>query len=141
MVSPSAQVAAAAAVVERALAEAGFRLEQSPMEYRPAEPEGIHRVPRAVHRVGLNDPNAGWVLIYDLRQSEAAAQAGRDFATYLGSGFGQTNYPFDAQFTLNQIGGALVFSWWSRERSPDPDAAEAAFEAIKVVGQPIEVRP
>ena len=135
----SPQVQAALAAVQRRLAEQGMTLEQSGSDYRPAEPDVAQQVPRAVFRVTQLDPNSGWVVIYDLGQPDVAVETGRAFARYLGSGFGQTNYPRDAQFTLNQVGGALVFAWWSPGQSADPDRARAAFEAMQLVGQPLPI--
>jgi hypothetical protein len=96
-------------------------------------------VPRALFRVLLSDPDSGWIVAYELGQPDRAAQAGNDFVSYLQSGFGLTNYPQDAQFTLNQVDSTLVFTWWSRERSGDPDQARAAFEALRLVGQPFQI--
>ena len=135
----SPQVQAGLAAVQRRLGELGLRLEQAVPEYRPAEPDVVQSVPRAVFRVTQADPNAGWVVIYDLGQPDAAIETGRAFARYLGSGFGQTNYPRDAQFALNQVGGALVFTWWSPGLSADPDGARAAFEAMQLAGQSLPI--
>ncbi|HUG48440.1 MAG TPA: hypothetical protein VMP67_08520 [Candidatus Limnocylindria bacterium] len=140
MATPSAAVGAAAALVEQQLAEAGLDLLQSPLDYRPGEPGIVQAAPRAVYRASLAQPNEGWVVIYDLGSADAAQAAGDAFAAYLGSGVGQTNYPRDAQFALSRVGQALVFSWWSRERTGDAARAEAVFEAIRRVGQPIDVR-
>ena len=141
MASLSPSVAAAAAIVEARLSEAGFRVEPSPLEYRPGEPAAVQSAPRAVMRVALADPDEGWLLIYDLGSADAAQRAGQAFASYLGTGLGQTNYPRDAQFALSRLGSTLVFSWWSRERSADPVAAAAAFDVLRAVGQPIDLRP
>jgi len=140
MATPSQAVAAAAALVEAELVEAGFELAPSPVEHRPGEPDAVQDAPRAIYRVNLAEPGEGWVLIYDLGSPDAAQAAGQAFAAFLGSGVGQTNYPRDAQFALSRAGSALVFSYWSRERSGDPELAQAAFEAIRDVGQQIEVR-
>lgn len=139
MVVLSPQVQAALAAVQRRLADLGMTLEQSGPEYRPAEPDVVQSVPRAVFRVAQADPNTGWVVIYDLGQPDVAIDTGRHFARYLGSGFGQTNYPRDAQFALNQVGGALVFSWWSVGQSADPEQARAAFEAMQLAGQSVPI--
>lgn len=139
MATPSQAVAAAAALVRAELEEAGFELAPSPVEHRPGEPAAVQNEPRAIYQVDLANPSEGWVLIYDLGSPDAAQAAGDAFAAYLASGVGQTNYPRDAQFALSRVGSALVFHYWSRERSADPERAQAAFEAIRDVGQPIEV--
>lgn len=135
----SAEVQAASAAVQRRLTDLGLTLDQSTVEYRPAEPGALQATPRAVFQVSLNDPNAGWVVLYDLGRPDAAAAAGRDFAAYLRGGLGLTNYPRDAQFTLNQVGGALVFAWWSVGSAADPDRTRAAAAAIGAVGQPVPI--
>lgn len=140
MATASPAVAAAASAVEAALAPTGRPVRPSPVEHRPGEPAALQATPRAVYRIGLTDPNEGWLLIYDLGSADAAQSAGSAFASYLGSGVGQTNYPRDAQFTLNRVGSTLVFGWWSRERSSDPEAAAAAYAAIATLGQAIEIR-
>ncbi|CAN5849394.1 hypothetical protein BH24CHL6_BH24CHL6_11350 [soil metagenome] len=140
MATPGPAAAVAAALVDAQLAEAGLDLATSPVEQRPGEPAVMQDAPRAVYRVNLASPSEGWVLIYDLSSADAAQRAGEAFAAYLGSGVGQTNYPRDAQFTLSRVGSALVFSWWSRERSSDPARAEAAFDAIGGAGEEIQVR-
>ena len=137
--SPSVQIAATAGLLRRALSEVGFRLDLSARPYQPSEPLEVAAAQRAVYRVSLADPNEGFVVIYEFVDVTSAAGAGRAFAAYLESGFGQTNYPFDAQFTLTQVGGTLVFSWWSPESADDAGAAERAFAAIASVGSPIPV--
>ncbi len=132
-------VASTAAVLEARLGEVGMRLQRSPVDYRPGEPAVVQAAPRAVYRVPLAGPDEGRVLIYELGSADAASRAGRAFADYLGTGVGQTNYPRDAQFALSQVGSTLVFTWWSPSRSSDPEQAGIAFDAVRSVGQPIQV--
>lgn len=133
------QFAGPAALVEARLAAAGLRVAQSPVAYRPGEPAAVQYAARAVLRVEMADPNEGWLMIYDLRTDDAARRAGQDFAAYLASGLGRTNYPRDAQFALSRSDGALFFYWWSPERSSDADRARAAFDAVRAAGESIEV--
>jgi hypothetical protein len=133
------QLAGTAALIESRLAAAGLGLQQSFVDYRPGEPAAVQFVARAVWRVEMPDPNEGWLLIYDLRTEDAAQRAGQDFAAYLASGLGRTNYPRDAQFALSRVDGALIYYWWSPERTSNADRAQAAFDAVRGVGQPIEV--
>jgi hypothetical protein len=134
----SPMIDAARAAVSARLTDAGFILEQQTFGYQPGEPGSLQTVPNAVFRVNLIDTGQGWVVIYDLGSTGAAVQAATDFADYLRS-FGHSNYPGDAQFTLNVVDGALIFHWWSAERSSDPDRARAAFAVIAGIGQPIEI--
>jgi hypothetical protein len=117
----------------------GYRLVPVTRPYRSAEPPSLAQTPRAVVQVDLGDPDAGYIVVYDLPDSTAAAAAGRELASYLAGGFGQTNYPPDAQFAVSAFGNAVVFAWWSPQRSSAPDRARAAFERIRTFGQPIPV--
>ena len=129
---------AARAAVAGRLQEGGFTLAQSNMGYEPGQPGGLQSAQRVVFQISLADPNQGFLVIYDLGTSDAAIAAGTDFAGYLHS-FGHSNYPSDAQFTLNAIDSALVFFWYSRDRASEPDRADQAFALISSVGQAIEV--
>ena len=128
-----------AALLRTALAGVGRRL-GSPVEpYRPSEPGSFADTPRAVLQADVGDANEGLIVIYEFPDPATAAARGREFADHLESGFGQTNYPLDAQFSLGQVGGTLVFTWWSREGSADRAGAESAFDAIASVGVPIPI--
>lgn len=137
--SPSPQIAATAALGSAALQAQGRRLDPAIVPYRPSEPESLSEAPRAVYQVDLADRDQGYVVIYELPDVGAAGDRGREFGAYLGNGFGQTNYPLDAQFALSQVGGTLLFTWWSPARSSDDDAARRAFEAVAAIGQPIAI--
>ena len=139
MASLTPQMAATQALLQRHLGAVGFRLEHSTVPFRPGEPGTLRFAPRALFRVLLSDPDSGWVVVYDLGTADRAMQAARELVSYLQSGFGQTNYPQDAQLTVNQVDTTVVFTWWSRERSDDPEAARAAFEALRLVGQPYTI--
>jgi hypothetical protein len=137
--SLSAQVDATASLVRGALAPLGGSLVQAVEPYRPSEPPTFAAVPRGVFRADLVDPREGFVVVYELPDAAAAGARGRELADYLESGFGQTNYPLDAQFSLAQVGSTLVFTWWSRERADDEERARAYFDAVSSVGIPIPI--
>jgi hypothetical protein len=80
------------------------------------------------------------VVVLVLGVGAAAASRGQLFARYLESGFGQTNYPLDAQFALQQAGATLVFTWWSRELAASPERAQGAFDLVSSFAVPIEIR-
>jgi hypothetical protein len=138
MQSPSSQVAATITALRAQLGTA-YPLVQLSRAYRPSEPESMLFVPRATLQVDLGAPDQNYVVIYEFTDVGTAAARGRDLATYLASGFGQTNYPPDAQFALSQFGDTLVFAWWSPQSSSAPPQARAAFELIGRFGQPIAV--
>lgn len=137
--SLSAEVQGTVTLVQNALAAAGFAMTPSPSPYRPSEPADLVDAPRAVFQIDLADPDQGFVVIYDLPDAATAATRGQDLASYLGSGFGQTNYPNDAQFSIGQVGSTLIFTWWSGDRASDRQRAQTAFDAVASVGQPIPV--
>jgi hypothetical protein len=125
--------------VRDAVAQAGLQLNTPVIPYRPSEPAGLALAPRAVLQESVPDPDQGYVLVYDLQDPATAADRGRELAAYLGSGFGQTNYSLDAQFAISQVGGTLVFTWWSASRASNDAVAKAGFDAVASVGQPIPV--
>ncbi len=133
------QIASGVAVTRQALAARGIRLDPPIVPYRPAEPPGIAEAPRAILQAGIGDPEGGYVMVYEFADAATASARGAELAEYLASGFGQTNYPLDAQFSLAQVGGTLIFTWWSSELAADRELARAAFEAISSVGTRIPV--
>jgi hypothetical protein len=132
-------VAATIGALENALGTAGERLEVPSAAYRPSEPEALLQVPRVVRRAELADRDDGYVVIYEAASAVAAEGLAEQLADYLESGFGQTNYAADAQFSVSTQGDTIIFTTWSRRRSDDPERAEAAFEAMASVGTPVEV--
>lgn len=140
MASLSPRVQVASAAVADVLAGGGFELEHVVQPFRTGEPAALRLVPRALFRVRLADPESGWVVVYDAGSRDRATQLAGELVGYLQSGFGQTNFPMDAQFAVNQLDAMVTFSWFSRERSGDPEAAEQAFELLRRVGQPHPVR-
>lgn len=138
MTSLSPIIESARAAVSARLIDAGFLLEPLSFGYEPGQPGALQSVPKAVFRVNLIDTGQGWVVIYDVGTSGAALTAGAEFADYLRT-FGHSNYPGDSQFTLNVVDGALIFHWWSAQRSSEPERATAAFAIVAGVGQPVEV--
>jgi hypothetical protein len=137
--SLSAQIQGTLAALDTAMAAAGFRLDPPILAYRPGEPADLGEAPRAVFQTSTADPSQGYVVIYELSDPGTASARGQEFALYLGGGFGQTNFPVDAQFSIGQVGSTLIFTWWSRALASDKVAAEAAFNAVGSVGQPIPI--
>jgi hypothetical protein len=137
--SLSAQIQGTVAVLGRALTAAGFRLDPPIVPYRPGEPPTLVDTPRAVFQTSIPDANQGYVVIYELSDPGTATVRGQELASFLGGGFGQTNFPVDAQFSISQVGITLIFTWWSRALATDKTAAAAAYDAVRSVGQPIPV--
>ena len=104
------------ALLQNALAGGGYRLDQPIAPYQAAEPGSFAGVPRSVYQISTPDPDAGFVVIYEFPDAATASARGQELAAFLGSGFGQTNYPFDAQFAVSQVGGTIIFTWWSADQ-------------------------
>ena len=137
--SVSPQIDATARLVTQALTAKGLRIAPAIAPYRPSEPPGLTSGPRAVYQVDLGVPDLGYVVIYEFLDPTTADARGQEMAHYLASGFGQTNYPLDAQFALGQVGSTLIFTWTSASRATDDERARLAFDTVAGVGQPIPV--
>jgi hypothetical protein len=134
-----ASLAATMAELQAAVTTVGSRLVMPAAAYRPSEPESLLQIPRVVMRADLADPGDGYLIIYQAPDAAQAELRAQELASYLGSGFGQTNYPVDAQFSVAVEDDAVIFTSWSPGRSTDGAAAEAVFRALATVGEAIEV--
>jgi hypothetical protein len=134
-VSADTTVAALAA----ALGTIGERLVEPPGPYRPSEPPSLMQVPRVIRRAELADVGDGFVVIYEAPSRADAERLAGDLADYLGSGFGMTNYVADTQFAVSVLDETIIFTSWSARSSDDPERAQAAFEAMAAVGEPVVV--
>ncbi|MFN8619389.1 MAG: hypothetical protein U0869_01420 [Chloroflexota bacterium] len=137
--SYSVGVSGTIALLTAALGAVNIPLAPPIQPARPSEPESLLQAPRAVMQAGVNDPAGGYVVIYQLADQSAAEAAAHDLASYLSSGFGQTNYTVDTQFHVAVDGSTVVFTWWSREHAPDDELAENAFTAMSTVGNEVPV--
>jgi hypothetical protein len=126
-------------LVSTALETAAFQVRDPQTDYRPGESPGLIDVPRRLVQAILpEEPQGGYVVIYELPSANEADRVGRDLLTYLGSGTGAIQYPRDTRFVLQRVGQTLVFFPWSAEASPNARVAEMA-AALENVGT--EVRP
>lgn len=134
-----ASVSATIGRLRAAVGVVGHRLDVAAAAYRPSEPPSLLQAPRVVMRVDLADPDDGYLVIYEAADATAAELLAQELADYLGSGFGQTNYPADTQFSVAVLDDTVVFTSWSAGRSSDPDGAKAVFDALGSVGMEVEV--
>lgn len=134
-----ASLASTIAALESSVATVGERLETPAGAYRPSEPASLLQAPRVVRRVELADLDDGFVVIYQTDDEGVAQDRAADLADYLGSGFGQTNYAADTQFSVSVLEDTVIFTTWSSRRSDDPDRAQAAFEAVAGVGTAVHI--
>jgi len=92
--------------------------------YRPPESGRLRDAPRAVYQVVLPDqPDAGYLVVYEFPDASAAVDAGNEEAGYLGTGPARVNFPRDEQHALRQVGPTLILFSWS------PSDADATLEA------------
>jgi hypothetical protein len=122
-----------------ALVAAGFQVAPPIAPYRPSEPASLTQVERTVLQVQGIGTDSGFVVVYQLPGSAEAATRAAELAGYLGSGFGQTNFPVDAQFSVAQLDSNVIMTWWSGERADDPGRAQGAFDVVRTIGQPYPV--
>jgi len=143
MASLTPAVAATRAALDAALrAGAQVGLEDALEGYRPAEPAVLAFAPRAVFKVRLpDDPNRLYVVLYAFPHAAAAADAGRQAATFYASGPALVQFPADTRFALAQVGEVLVFTAWSPGSTSDQVTAQGAFDAIRGFGQAIPTSP
>ena len=132
-------VAATVEQLQAAVAASGARLDTAGSAYRPSEPASLLQLPRLVLRADLADNDDGYVVVYQAPDRASASARATELAAYLGSGFGQTNYPADTQFSVGLLDDTIVFTTWSSRRSDDPERAASVFDAIASVGEPVEV--
>ena len=126
-------------LLRRSLATGGFQLSPVNQPVQPAVPSVFATTPVVVYRIELADPDQGYILIYDFPAPSGAAAAAGALATFVGSGFGQTTYPLDAEFAVASLGADVVFAWWSPGRASDPAVTQAAMHLVAAVGTAVPV--
>ena len=137
--SYSAGVAGTVEALTVALGAVGIPLYPPTSPARPSEPASMLQTPRAILQAGIGDPAGGYVVVYQLPDAPGAGTAATELAGYLGSGFGQTNFPVDTQFHVAAEGSTVILTWWSREKATDAELAKAAFDAVATVGVEVPV--
>jgi hypothetical protein len=122
------------AAMAAALAGRNLELAAASREYRTGEPRALAAAPRRVYQVGLpDDPEGGFIVVYEFRDSSAAVDAGNALAGYLGTGAGRIQYPIDSRYSIRQLGTTLIFYTWAPSTSPDPASATIG-EALDTLG-------
>jgi hypothetical protein len=137
-VGPNATVSAAMGPIRAAIAAAlaSFRLQltDSNRPFRPAETARLSAAPRSVFQVVIpDDPDAGFIVVYEFRDAASAVDAGNDLAGYLGTGAARVNFPLDAQHSIRQLGTTLIFYTYSPSTDTDPASAQIA-QALATLG-------
>jgi hypothetical protein len=107
-----------------ALSAVSIQLVDASRPYRPPESGRLRDAPRAVYQVPLPDqPDGGYLVVYEFPDAAAAIDAGNEEAGYLGTGPARVNFPRDAQHALREVGPTLVLFSWS------PSDSDATTEA------------
>ena len=95
--------------------------------YRPPESGRLRDAPRAVYQVVIPDqPDAGFMVVYEFPDAAAAVDAGNEEAGFLATGTARVSFPRDAQHVIRQLGTTLSLYTWSPSASTDRTASVVA---------------
>ena len=126
-------------LVTVALSAEGLLAEAPPVVYRPAESPALAQAPRLVVQAELpDDPQHGYIVIYEFRDATTADGAAREQAAYVASGIGFVQFPPDSEFVLRTVGATVVFFSWSPTNSTDDRTVKVA-AALETVGTGIPI--
>lgn len=137
-VGPAATVTGAVAetrqAIAGALAQVQIELTDATKPFRTAESRRLAAAPRAVYQALLpDDPDGGFIVVYEFRDNAAAVDAGNEFAGYLGGGAGRIQFPLDVRHTIRELGTTLIVYSWAPSTSPDPGSPKVA-DALATLG-------
>jgi len=137
-VGPAATAGAAVAQTRGAIASAlstvAVQFGDANRPYRPAESGRLRDAPRAVYQVVMPDqPDAGYIVVYEFPDAGAAVDAGNEEAGYLGTGNGRVQFPPGTLHVLRELGPTLILFSWLPAASSDPTAANVA-KALGTLG-------
>jgi hypothetical protein len=137
-VGPSANVTGATGQTRGEIAAAlasvpsGIQFGDATRPYRPPESGRLRDAPRAVFQVVLPDePDGGYIVVYEFADAAAAVDAGNEEAGFLGTGPARVNFPRDAQHVLRELGPTLILFTWS----PSDPAATAEGQIAAALGR------
>jgi hypothetical protein len=138
-IGTTAAVAETRAAIVTVLAGKSLQLDDPKVPFRPPESLAFAAAPRGVYQVLLpDDPNHGFISVYEFPDASSAAAAGQEQAAYVGSGPGRVLFPLDTRFVIRQLGTTIVFYAWSPGSSGDPRAADIQ-PALETLGTGIAV--
>ena len=122
-----------------ALEDASFQVQEPLTGYRPGESPELVTVPRrVVQAVTPEDPDAGYVVIYELPTAGEADRVGRsELAPTSAAGRARSSTRATRGSWCGGSGQTLVFFPYSVEASPDARVAELA-AALETVGTPVQ---
>jgi hypothetical protein len=131
--TPAIDVAVAQLVT--ALGDEGLTLQDPQRPFRPAEGPALAGSPRVVYQVVLpDDPDHGFLVLYDLADAQRAAGAAADQAAYLATGPGRVQTPIGTRHVIRQLGSVVILYSWNPDASTDDRAAgiQTALETLGV---------
>ncbi len=108
--------------------------------YRPAEGPLLATAPRAVFQVTLpDDPDKGYVVIYEFLDPGRAADAAAEQQRYLATGPGKVQTPQGTVHVIRGVGTTVVIYDWLPQAANDPSAPgiQTALETLGV-GYPVQ---
>jgi hypothetical protein len=123
----------------RVLADHHLVLTDTQAPVRPAESPLLVNAPRAVYQVFLpKDPTKGYIVVYEFRDPNSAAEAAAEEQHYLATGPGRIQSAEGSIEILRQVGSTVVLYEWLPDAAQDPSASEIqqSLEALGV-GFPI----
>lgn len=135
---PSARVGGATGTtfgaIRTALSSVAVQLGESATPFRPPESARLRSAPRAVYQAVLADqPDAGFIVVYEFPDAAAATDAGNEEAGYLGTGPARVEAPLGTQYVLRALGPTLIVFPWLPAASSDPAAGQIA-AALSTLG-------
>jgi hypothetical protein len=126
-------------LIEVALSAEGLQAGPPATQFRPAESASLAAAPRLLLQVLLpNDPDHGYITVYELSDATTAEAAAREQAAYVGSGIGRVQFPPDTQFVVRTVGATVIFFSWSAANSPDERTPKIA-SALETVGTGVSI--
>ncbi|HET7029369.1 MAG TPA: hypothetical protein VFI34_02570 [Candidatus Limnocylindrales bacterium] len=128
---PSARVGGATGTtfgaIQAALSGVAVQIGESNRPFQPPESGRLRAAPRAVYQAVLPDqPDAGFVVVYEFADAAAATDAGNEEAGYLGTGPARVEAPLGTQYVVRALGPTLIVFPWLPAASSDPTAGQIA---------------
>ena len=135
---PSARVGGATGTtfgaIQSALSSVSVQIGESTRPFRPPESSRLRDAPRAVYQAVLPDqPDAGFIVVYEFTDAPAATDAGNEEAGYLGTGPARVEAPPGTQYVIRALGPTLIVFPWLPAASSDPTAGQIA-TALATIG-------
>jgi hypothetical protein len=119
----SSAVALTRAELVRVLGTQRLVLADAEVPFRPVEGPRFTAAPRAVFQVVLpDDPDEGFIVVYEFPDAGAAASAAAEQAAYLASGPGRIQSAEGTRHVLRQVGSTVVFYSWVPAGATDAQA-------------------